>query len=251
MFKTPIKSALAIAVLAASSQAMAAEITVSAAASLTNAFKEIADNFEAEFPEHTIELNFAGSGALLQQIAKGAPVDVFASADQVTMDKAEEQALLAKGSRKDFVQNTVVVITPTSSDLTLESMADLQQTSLQRLAVSNPDSVPVGRYSKQALVAHDLWEPLSEVIINTQNVRQSLDYVARDEVDAGFVYATDATIMDDKVKVQFTVPLETVVSYPIAITADGAANELSQQFVDYTFSDASQAVLNKYGFSKP
>jgi molybdate transport system substrate-binding protein len=88
-------------------------------------------------------------------------------------------------------------------------------------------------------------------MINTQNVRQSLDYVARDEVDAGFVYATDAAIMADKVKVQFTVPLDTVVSYPIAVTKEGSAKALSQQFIDYTFSEDSQAVLSQYGFSQP
>ncbi len=251
MLKSSLKNLLAAAILAASGSAFAAEVTVSAAASLTNAFKEIAENFEAAHPEHQVLLNFAGSGALLQQIAKGAPVDVFASADQVTMDKAKEQGLLADGSRKDFVQNTVVVITPANSQLELNELTDLQQDALQRLAVSNPESVPVGRYSKQALVTHNLWDALTDKIINTQNVRQSLDYVARDEVDAGFVYATDAAVMADKVKVQFTVPLETVVSYPIAVTKEGSRNELSQQFIDYTFNDESQAVLSKYGFSQP
>lgn len=251
MLKSSLRNLLAAAILAASGSAFAAEVTVSAAASLTNAFKEIAENFEAAHPEHQVLLNFAGSGALLQQIAKGAPVDVFASADQVTMDKAQEQGLLADGSRKDFVQNTVVVITPANSQLELNELTDLQQDALQRLAVSNPDSVPVGRYSKQALVAHNLWDDLAGKLINTQNVRQSLDYVARDEVDAGFVYATDAAVMADKVKVQFTVPLETVVSYPIAVTKEGSRNELSQQFIDYTFNDESQAVLSKYGFSQP
>lgn len=251
MLKSSLKNLLAAAILAASGSAFAAEVTVSAAASLTNAFKEIAENFEAAHPEHQVLLNFAGSGALLQQIAKGAPVDVFASADQVTMDKAQEQGLLADGSRKDFVQNTVVVITPANSQLELNELTDLQQDALQRLAVSNPESVPVGRYSKQALVTHNLWDALTDKIINTQNVRQSLDYVARDEVDAGFVYATDAAVMADKVKVQFTVPLETVVSYPIAVTKEGSRNELSQQFIDYTFKDESQAVLSKYGFSQP
>ena len=251
MLKSSLKNLLAAAILAASGSAFAAEVTVSAAASLTNAFKEIAENFEAAHPEHQVLLNFAGSGALLQQIAKGAPVDVFASADQVTMDKAQEQGLLADGSRKDFVQNTVVVITPANSQLELNELTDLQQDALQRLAVSNPESVPVGRYSKQALVTHNLWDALTDKIINTQNVRQSLDYVARDEVDAGFVYATDAAVMADKVKVQFTVPLDTVVSYPIAITQEGSRNELSQQFIDYTFNDESQAVLSKYGFSQP
>ena len=251
MLKSSLRNLLAAAIVAASGSAFSAEVTVSAAASLTNAFKEIAENFEAAHPEHQVLLNFAGSGALLQQIAKGAPVDVFASADQVTMDKAQEQGLLAAGTRKDFVQNTVVVITPADSQLELTQLTDLQQGALQRLAVSNPDSVPVGRYSKQALVAHDLWDGLADKMINTQNVRQSLDYVARDEVDAGFVYATDAAVMADKVKVQFTVPLETVVSYPIAVTKEGSSNELSQQFIDYTFNDESQAVLSKYGFSQP
>lgn len=251
MIKSSLKNLLAAAVIVASGSAFSAEVTVSAAASLTNAFKEIAVNFETAHPEHTVLLNFAGSGELLQQIAKGAPVDVFASADQVTMDKAQEQGLLTAGSRKDFVQNTVVVITPANSKLELNELTDLQQDALQRLAVSNPESVPVGRYSKQALVTHELWDALADKLINTQNVRQSLDYVARDEVDAGFVYATDAAIMADKVKVQFTVPLETVVSYPIAITTEGGSKDLSQQFIDYTFNDESQAVLNKYGFSKP
>ena len=251
MLNKSFKTLLAAAIIAASGSAFAAEITVSAAASLTNAFKDIAENFEAAYPEHKILLNFAGSGELLQQIAKGAPVDVFASADQETMDKAQAQGLLTDASRKDFVHNTVVVITPTNSTLKLTQLTDLQQEALQRLAVSNPESVPVGRYSKQALVAHDLWDALADKMINTQNVRQSLDYVARDEVDAGFVYATDAAIMADKVKVQFTVPLATVVSYPIAVTKEGAEKELSQQFIDYTFSQESQAVLAKYGFSKP
>lgn len=251
MLNKSLKSLLAATVIAASGSAFAAEVTVSAAASLTNAFKDIAANFEIAHPEHKVLLNFAGSGELLQQIAKGAPVDVFASADQETMDKAQAQGLLTDVSRKDFVRNTVVVITPTDSKLELKQLTDLQQDSLQRLAVSNPESVPVGRYSKQALVAHDLWDTLADKMINTQNVRQSLDYVARDEVDAGFVYATDAAIMADKVKVQFTVPLETVVSYPIAVTKEGAEKELSQQFIDYTFNQESQAVLAKYAFSKP
>lgn len=251
MLKFSFKKLAAITLLAASSSVFSAEITVSAAASLTNAFKEIAENFEAKYPQHQVLLNFAGSGALLQQIAKGAPVDVFASADQVTMDKAQAQGLLADGSRRDFVQNTVVVITPTASKLQLKQLNDLQQEVVQRLAVSNPDSVPVGRYSKQALVAHELWTALADKIINTQHVRQSLDYVARDEVDAGFVYATDAALMADKVKVQFTVPLENTVSYPIAVTEESRNKELSQLFIDYTFSEDGQAVLKTYGFSQP
>ena len=250
MLKSHLKHLFAIALISASGSVLAAEVTVSAASSLTNAFKDIAANFEAAHPEHKVLLNFAGSGELLQQISKGAPVDVFASADQETMDKAQAQGLLTNASRRDFVHNTLVVITPANSSLKLTQLSDLQRTDLQRLAVSNPDSVPVGRFSKQALLANNLWDVLVEKMINTQNVRQSLDYVARDEVDAGFVYATDAAIMADKVKVQFTVPLDTVVSYPIAVTKEGSAKALSQQFIDYTFSEDSQAVLSQYGVSQ-
>lgn len=227
------------------------EITVSAAASLTNAFKEIALNFEHAHSEHSVQLNFAGSGALLQQMAKGAPVDVFASADQETMDQAAQQSLLDVASRRDFARNALVVITPAQSALSLTTLADLQQPAVGRLAISNPETVPVGRYSKHVLSQHDLWDALGEKIINTQNVRQSLDYVARDEVDAGFVYATDAAIMADKVKVQFVAPLDVVVSYPVAVTQEGAAKSASQQFVDFLFNEQSQAVLAKYGFEQP
>ena len=251
MLKTTLRNVLTVAVFAASVSVLAADVTVSAASSLTNAFKDIAQSFEAAHPEHKVLLNFAGSGELLQQIAKGAPVDVFASADQETMDKAQAQGLLTDSSRKDFVHNTLVVITPARSTLQLQTLNDLQQPALQRLAISNPDSVPVGRYSKQALLDSNLWDVLTDKMINTQNVRQSLDYVARDEVDAGFVYATDAAIMADKVKVQFTVPLKTVVSYPIAVTYEGSAKEVSQQFIDFIFTQQSQAVLSKYGFSQP
>ena len=156
MLKTGLKNLFVGALIAASGSVCAAEITVSAASSLTNAFKDIAANFEAAHPEHSVLLNFAGSGALLQQMAKGAPVDVFASADQETMNKAQAQGLLNDASRQDFVRNTLVVITPNNSPLELKQLTDLQQDALQRLAVSNPDSVPVGRYSKQALQAHDL-----------------------------------------------------------------------------------------------
>lgn len=151
MLKSHLKHLFAIALISASGSVLAAEVTVSAASSLTNAFKDIAANFEAAHPEHKVLLNFAGSGELLQQISKGAPVDVFASADQETMDKAQAQGLLTNASRRDFVHNTLVVITPANSSLKLTQLSDLQRTDLQRLAVSNPDSVPVGRYSKQAL----------------------------------------------------------------------------------------------------
>lgn len=227
--------------------ANAAEITVSAAASLNNAFKEISAAFEKEQPEHSVQLNFAGSGALLQQMTHGAPVDIFASADQTTMDQARELDLLDNSSRYDFVSNSLVLITPANGQQ-LPSLDDLLQPAWQRIAVSNPDSVPVGRYSRQVLTDLDLWDKLQDRLILTQNVRHSLDYVARGEVDAGFVYATDAALMADKVNVQLTVPTPTPVLYPIAITARGASNPASRDFIDFLQTPASQAILRGYGF---
>lgn len=246
-----LKALVASALLVASSYSFAEEITVSAAASLTNAFTDIAKSFEAKHPEHKVQLNFAASGVLLQQMAKGAPVDIFASADQKTMDDAQQQNLIESKTRQNFVRNELVVITPSNSKLTLKALTDLTNPELKRLAISNPESVPVGRYSQQALEKANLWQTLADKKINTESVRQSLDYVARDEVDAGFVYSTDAAIMPDKVKVQFAVPLDVVISYPIAITEDGAKKAASAEFIQFLMSDENQALLKQYGFSKP
>lgn len=225
----------------------AAELTVSAAASLSNAFRDITAAFEKEHPGHTVQLNFAGSGALLQQMAHGAPVDIFASADQVSMDQARDLDLLNNSSRHDFVSNSLVLITPLNS-LPLQTLDELLQPGWQRIAVSNPESVPAGRYSRKALSALGLWEQLQDNLILTQNVRHSLDYVARGEVDAGFVYATDAALMADRVSVQLTVPTSAPVLYPIAITRHGADNPASGDFIGFLQGTASQAILQNYGF---
>ena len=199
MRKSPLKAALstvaALLICTSAATALAADLTVSAASSLTNAFKDIAQVFEAAHPGTKVQLNFGASGALLQQMAKGAPVDVFASADQETMDKAQKDGLVKGADRKDFVRNKLVLIVPTDAKIVPSTLNDLTQPGITRVAIANPASVPVGRYSQTALQAANLWTVLQAKAINTQNVRQSLDYVARGEVDAGFVYATDAAIM--------------------------------------------------------
>ena len=256
MSRLPAKTLVALtsAVLlsaASATSVLAAELTVSAAASLTNAFKDIAQGYEAQHPGTKVLLNFAGSGALLQQIAKGAPVDVFASADQETMDRAEKQGLVMAADRKDFVRNTLVLVVPTDAKTLPTRLADLAQPGITRVAIANPASVPVGRYAQTALEAAKLWTALQAKAINTQNVRQSLDYVARGEVDAGFVYATDAAIMKDKVKVAFEVPLATAILYPIAKTAASSNAAAATSFIDYLATPAAQGILGQYGFAKP
>lgn len=231
--------------------AQAGEVTISAASSLTNVFQDIARSYETEYVDARVMLNFGGSGGLLQQIAKGAPVDVFASADQETMDIAAMQNLLAADTRQDFARNTLVLIVPSDSPIRLGQLADLQQSSVERVAMGNPASVPAGRYSRQALTAANLWDNLQDKVINTQSVRQSLDYVARGEVAAALVYATDARLMKDKVKLAFTVPLEADISYPIAQVRDSANSDEAKRFITYLQSPVGQDILARHGFLKP
>lgn len=246
------KQLLALSVLSlAAGTAQAAEITVSAAASLTNAFKEIAQRYEAKYPDAKVQLNFGASGALLQQMAKGAPVDVFASADQATMDKAEKQDLINPKTRHNFARNTLVLIVPADSTQSLDKLADLKKASIQKIAIGNPASVPVGNYTKEVLEDARLWKPVSAKAVNTQNVRQSLDYVARGEVDAGFVYGTDTYVMKDKVKTAFEVPTKTPILYPLAITKDSAQPEEARRFQAFVLAPEGQEVLARFFFKKP
>lgn len=231
--------------------AHAGEITVSAAASLTNAFKDIAQNYQTQYPDARVSLNFGASGSLLQQIAKGAPVDVFASADQETMDTSEKQGLVAAADRRDFVKNSLVLIAPADSKLAVKHLDELNQPGVRHLAIGNPSSVPAGRYTQHALEAARLWAALETRFIHTQSVRQCLDYVARGEVDGGFVYATDAAIMKDKVKVLMEVPLNVAISYPIAKIKTSNNSEEAKRFIAYLYLPQSQAILTKYGFQKP
>lgn len=241
----------AAAMIASGVNASAADLIVSAASSLTNAFNHIARSYEAQHAGAKVLLNYGASGALLQQIAKGALADVFASADQETMDRAVAQNLVRAADRRNFVQNALVVVVPMDARVQIARLSDLAAAPVARIAIGMPASVPAGRYTKHALEAARLWPAVEPKAIYTQNVRQSLDYVARGEVDAGFVYGTDAAIMKDKVKVAFSVPLAVPIAYPIARTTVGANAAEAQRFVDYVLSPAGQAILAKYGFLKP
>lgn len=244
--------ALALAAFAVVSLvAQAGEITVSAAASLTNAFRDIAPLFEAAHPGTKVQLNFGASGALLVQLARGAPADVFVSADQESMDQAQARGLIKPAQRRDVVSNTLVVIVPASAVKTPAALVELTQAGYARIAIGLPASVPVGRYTKGVLEIASLWDAIEPKMIGASTVRQALDYVARAEVDAGFVYATDAAIMPDKVRVAFNVPTAKPILYPIAPLA-GAPNPAdAARFVDFLFTPQAQAVLAKYGFGRP
>jgi molybdate transport system substrate-binding protein len=251
-FARTLRAALpALAVGLAAANASATEVTVSAAASLGNAFREIASAFEAANPYTKVSLNLGASGALLQQIAKGAPVDVFASADQETMLQAEQQQLVRTGARANFASNALVVVVPHDAPAVPKALADLAAAEVRRIAIGVPASVPAGRYTKAALEKAGVWPAIEPKAIGAQTVRQALDYVARGEVDAGFVYATDAALLPGKVAVAFVVPTETPVIYPIAPLAAAGHPAAARRFVAYVLSPPGQAVLARHGFGKP
>ena len=227
-----------------------AELIVSAAASLTNAFRDLGPIFERTHPGTNVLFNFASSGSLLQQLAKGAPADVFASADQKTMDDAQAKSLVRASERHDFAANKLVAIVPLKAPAP-KVLADLARPPYARIAIGVPASVPVGRYTKAVLEKAGLWTAIEPKMIGAQSVRQALDYVARGEVDAGFVYATDAALMPGKVALAFVVPTDTPVRYPIAPVAGSRQPELARQFVAFVRSADARAVLARYGFSAP
>lgn len=233
------------------SLASAAEITVSAASSLTNAMKEAARVYEAAHPKDKIVLNFGSSDSLIPQVAQGAPVDILAFADQEAMDKAQAQNLIVDQTRRNFVSNTMVLVVPGESKVAINTLEDLKKPEIKRLILGNPNASPFGRYARRALDAQGLWPALESKTIHALNVRQALEYIAQGVGDAAFVYTTDAFIFGNKVKVAMSVPLDVPVVYPIARVKATKHPVEAQSFIDYLTSPEGLAVLSRHGFTKP
>ena len=230
----------------------AGDLVVSAAASLSEAFQELGRRHEARHPGTRVVFNTGASDKLLQQILAGAPADVFAAADQAAMDKAVAQKAVDPATRATFAGNALVMIVP--ADLrgpAPAAPADLLKPAVRRVAVANPASVPAGRYTREALAALGLWTALEAKAVFAQSVRQCLDYVARGEVEAGFVYATDAAVQAARVKVAAPVPTRTPVTYPIAVVAGTRRAEAARAFVALVCSPEGREVLARFGFRKP
>lgn len=251
LFRTARTACLLTLLPFAAAPTHADEITVSAAASLSNAFRDIAAAFQAEHPDVEVLLNFAPSDALLQQLGAGAPIDVLATADEETMDKAAQRQLITPATRRNFAGNTLVVVTPTDGQLALVKLADLTRPGVKRIALGNPAGVPAGRYAQGALAKAGVW-PLPEGrAVYAQSVRQALDYVARGEVEAGLVYATDALMHADKIKLAFECATEHPIVYPMAVTSDSRHAESAAAFVAFVAAPAGQALLARFGFKAP
>lgn len=236
--------------LLSSAPAQAEEIIVSAAASLSNAMAVLKQKFEASHPGVTIVANSGSAGALIHQMESGAPVDVFASADQAFMNEAEAKGLVDASSRRNFASNVMVLVVPAGGKASPASLQDLAASGVQRIAMGNTQTTPLGRDARALFQAAGLWPAVQHKIIYAETVRQVLDYAVRGEVDAAFVFATDARQAGAKVRV--TAQVEGAQSFllPVAVTK-ASKSTAARVFVDYLCGPEGQATLRGFGFLKP
>lgn len=231
-------------------------LTVFAAASLTDAFTEIETAFEEAHPGVDVLYNFGGSSTLATQLSEGAPADVFASANNAQMTVAVDAGRIGSEPQK-FVSNRLILIVPADNPAGIESLDDLANEGVL-LVLAAPD-VPVRAYTDamlEKLAAGEAYGEafreavLANVVSEEDNVRQVAAKVALGEADAGIVYSSDVTpdIAEDVITFPIPDEVNTLASYPIAITDDTPNPELAQAFVDYVLSEAGQATLVKWGF---
>lgn len=225
------------------------EITVSAAASLRDAFQEIGRVYEARTGKR-ISFNFGASGALQKQIEAAAPVDVFASAGAQQMNALADKSLIDRDTRRDFARNELVIVTPQTSAPQINSFPDLDLAAVRRIAVGNPRTVPAGQYAEQVFDRLGLAAKLQPKLILAEDVRQVLDYVARGEVDAGVVYRTDAQVAGSSVRVAAVAPKNShePILYPIAVVRESRNREAARAFVELVVGAEGQGILRRYGF---
>lgn len=226
----------------------AVELRVLAAASLSDALHEVGERY-AETTGQAIVFSFGSSGRLARQIREGAPADVFVSADALRMDHLESDGLLREGTRRNVLQNSLVLIVAARQGADVETLHDLTRPTLRRLALGEPATVPVGTYAKAYLQQLGLWSELQSKIIPLNNVRSVLSAVEAGNADAGFVYHTDALI-SSKVRIAVAIPQAEgpQVIYPAAVLKDSREPESSEAFIAFLAGAQAQAVFAKYGF---
>lgn len=223
------------------------QLTISAAASLNDALQEIKKQYEKEH-QIRLQFNIGGTGTMQKQIEQGAPVDLFISASKEKFDSLVEKELIDKKNAVDLLANSLVVVMPKGSPNQLASYEDLK--TVDKIAIGIPESVPAGKYAKEALLSTSYWDLLQDRLIQAKDVRQVLNYVETGNVDAGFVYKTDA-VVSRKAEIAFTVDPKdhSPIIYPAGIVAASENDEVAKQFFQYLQSEEAKNIFRKYGFS--
>ena len=231
----------------------AQEITVSVAISLKEAVEELGRDFRRTRPGVVLHFNLGASGELQKQIEAGAPVDLFISAAERQMDELEKKGLILPATRLIIARNVLTVIVPADSLLDLRQAEDLLKPQVERIVIGNPKTVPAGQYAEACLRTLNLWDRLRSKLVFAENVRQALEYVARGEVEAGFVYTTDASMRVGRTQEAFRPPVESYppMTYPAAVVAGSRHHAIAQAFLDLLLSVEGQRVLSRFGFLPP
>jgi molybdate transport system substrate-binding protein len=226
----------------------AVDIQVAAAASLTDALKEIGSKYEALTGDRPV-FNLGASSTLARQIEEGAPADVFFSADEAKMDALAKKNLVVTETRRALLHNSLVVVVLADSALKIDAPAALAGENIKRLALGETQTVPVGVYAREFLTRLGLWEKVQARVLPCDNVRAALAAVESGNAEAGIVYKTDAAI-SKKVRVAYEVPAaqSPVVTYPAALMKEAKQPEAAKRFLEYLGSDAGRQVFEKFGF---
>jgi molybdate transport system substrate-binding protein len=246
--KAHIYLLLAVGLIIHPSYIRGAEIRVFAAASLTESMKEVAIGYEKESGDKVV-FNFGASSTLARQIEEGAPADIFFSADEAKMDGLESKGLIEKGTRKDRLSNTLVIVVATEKGAAVNSPQDLAAPNIKRVALGDPRAVPIGVYAREYLEKSKLWDAIRPKVVATENVRAALAAVEAGNADASVVYKTDAAI-SKKVKVAFEVPMEEgpKIRYPMAMLKDAREPQAAKKFFEHLSSEEAGSIFKKYGF---
>lgn len=230
------------------SRLQAADIHVFAAASLSDALKEIAADYQKTTGDKLV-FNLAASSTLARQIEEGAPADVFFSADEEKLDRLQKRGLIADDTRKSLLSNTLVIVVDKDATNTIATPRDLASDRVKRIALAESRTVPAGIYARRHLENLGLWNKISTKVIPTENVRGALATVEAGNADAAIVYKTDA-LLSKRVKVAHEVPAATgpAISYPIAAIKDSKNSTGARQFIGHLASPAALRVFEKHGF---
>ncbi|MFT3868148.1 MAG: molybdate ABC transporter substrate-binding protein [Nibricoccus sp.] len=231
--------------------AAAAEITVFAAASLSDALKEVAPLY-TKATGNTLRFNFGASGALARQIKEGAPADLFFSADELRLDQLEKAGLLLGGTRRMLLANTLVVVVAAEDGVPVKTLADLAKTDVRRIAIGEPATVPIGTYTKEYLQKTGDWRNLVDKMVPLDTVRGALAAVESGNAEAGFVYKTDA-LGSKKVKIALEVPLAEgpQIIYPVAVLKESKQSDAAKALIEFLAGTEAQKVFAKSGFLTP
>lgn len=221
------------------------EITVSAAASLTDALDEVIDVYNKDHPNVEIHVNLGGSGTLSQQIVQGAPVDLFFSASLEMFNRVVEEGMIDKKDAIPLLSNQLVWI-QSKDQAIVESIEEMN-----KIAIGTPETVPAGAYAQQALTSQKLYDQVKDKLVFTKDVRQVLQYVESENVNAGIVYKTDA-LQSEKVMVneELSIGEHDAIIYPVGIINNSKEKDTTNSFLTFLQSNEAIKIFKEYGFNE-